>query len=57
MQRKTDWFLVAMVLAITAALLAPVAMYELRVGPYKHLALCDTDSDCAEKFGGNGDPE
>lgn len=46
MQRKIDWFLVAMVMAITAALSAPVVMYELRIGPYQHLAQCDTDTDC-----------
>lgn len=25
--------------------------------PAAEVALCDTDTDCAEKFGGNGDPE
>lgn len=46
MKRKIDWFLVAMVLALVALLSAPVAMYELHIGPYQHLALCDTDTDC-----------
>lgn len=57
MQRKTDWLLVAMILAIAVLMSTPVVMYELRLGPYQHLAMCDTDTDCAERFGGNGDPE
>lgn len=55
-KRKIDWFLLAGLLAIVAMLLAPAVMYELRCGPYATLP-CDTDTDCAERFGGSGDPE